>query len=126
VYQESSTAARDLGVDLPQAIATTTSTVLTAWGREFQRFLSANHLPSVLPTRDGVLNGGLMAYGVSYYDQYRKAAEYVDRILRGASPADLPIQQPTTFALIMNVSTVRRLGISVPDRIVQRVTEWIP
>ncbi len=69
--------------------------------------------------------GGLMAYGTDLAAQFRHAATYVDKILKGARPADLPVEQPTTFALVVNLKTARELGITVPQSILVQTTEVI-
>jgi putative ABC transport system substrate-binding protein len=77
--------------------------------------LSARHrLPAVYPNRLFADSGGLMSYGVENVDLYRRAASYVDRILRGEKPADLPVQQPTKFELVINLKTAKALGLTVP------------
>jgi putative ABC transport system substrate-binding protein len=77
--------------------------------------LAANHrLPTIYAWREFVPDGGLVAYGINRADQYRRAAGYVDRILRGARPGELPIQQPIKFELVINVKTAKELGIEVP------------
>jgi ABC-type uncharacterized transport system substrate-binding protein len=74
-------------------------------------------LPAISSARFFTAEGGLVSYGVDGVDQYRKAAGYVDRILRGEKPADLPVQQPTKFELLINLKTARTLGLTVPDRL---------
>jgi putative tryptophan/tyrosine transport system substrate-binding protein len=82
-------------------------------------------LPTIYQFKDPVVAGGLMAYGVYLPDQFRRAAYYVDRILKGAKPADLPIEQPMTFDFVVNMKTARELGISFPNEIMLQVTEVI-
>jgi len=82
-------------------------------------------LPAMYTTRAWVESGGLMAYGANPVDSYRRAAYYVDRILKGASPADLPIEQPMTFDLVVNLKTAQALGITFPNEIMLQVTEAI-
>jgi putative tryptophan/tyrosine transport system substrate-binding protein len=84
-----------------------------------------NRLPAVYPSRQYVEAGGLMAYGPSLVDLLRRAATYVDRILRGASPADLPVEQPTKFELVVNLKTARTLGITIPQSVLGRADEVI-
>ena len=71
----------------------------------------------MFPSRDYVVEGGLISYGFSRRQGYRRAAEYVDRILKGAKPADLPIEQPTKFELIINPRAAKALGIAIPPAV---------
>jgi putative tryptophan/tyrosine transport system substrate-binding protein len=73
------------------------------------------HLPAVYWNRAFVLRGGLISYGPDLIDKYRRAASYVDRILKGDKPTDLPVQQPTKFELVINLKTAKALGLTVPD-----------
>lgn len=82
-------------------------------------------IPSMYFRREFVEGGGLIAFGPSFPDLYRKAASYVDRILRGEKPADLPVQQPTQFELVVNAKTARRLGTPIPASILDRADEVI-
>jgi putative tryptophan/tyrosine transport system substrate-binding protein len=82
-------------------------------------------LPSIFPTKKEVAAGGLMSYATDYADMYRRAAAYVDKILKGAKPADLPVEQPTKFELVINLKTAKLLGLSIPPLILARADEVI-
>ena len=88
--------------------------------------LAAKHrLPAVYGSSEFILPGGLAAYGPSYSDLYRRAANYVDKILKGARPADLPVELPTKFQLLINLKTAKALGLTVPPTLVSRADEVI-
>jgi putative ABC transport system substrate-binding protein len=83
--------------------------------------LAAKHwLPAVYGSSEFILSGGLVAYGPSYSDLYRRAANYVDKILKGARPADLPVELPTKFQLVINLKTAKSLGLTIPPTILAR------
>jgi putative ABC transport system substrate-binding protein len=84
-----------------------------------------HRLPTMFGPREHVEAGGLMSYGPDRADLYRRAASYVDKILRGAKPADLPVQQPTKFEFVINLKTAKTLGIDVPPTLLARTTEVI-
>jgi putative tryptophan/tyrosine transport system substrate-binding protein len=103
-----------------------TASPAIAFHRALIRTLAARHkLPALYPFRHYVTDGGLIGYGPDWNDQYRRAADYVDRIFRGAKPSDLPVQQPTKFELIINLKTAQALGVNIPASLLARADEVI-
>lgn len=97
----------------------------TAHRTTFLNLASKARLPTSFSERPFVVEGGLMSYGTNIGDMWRRSAGYVDKILKGAKPGDLPIEQPTKFDLIVNLKTAKALGITIPESILLRPDEVI-
>jgi putative ABC transport system substrate-binding protein len=88
-------------------------------------FALKSRLPSMYNSREAVEAGGLMSYGRDLADGYRRVAYYVDRILKGAKPADLPVEQPTKFEFVINLKTAKQIGLTIPPEVLARATTLI-
>ena len=88
-------------------------------------FAAGNRLPTVFGDRAFVDAGGLMSYGISFADLFRRLPTYMDKILRGAKPADLPVEQPTKFELVINLKTAKALGLAIPPSVLSRADQVI-
>ncbi len=106
--------------------------IMTGGGRSFfaerKRIveLAGKHrLPAIYSAKEFVDEGGLMSYGADYNDLYRRAAVYVDKILKGAKPADLPVQQATKFEFVINLKAAKQIGLTIPPRVLERANKVI-
>jgi len=102
----------------PNPVALTNRDQITSLARK-------NHLPSMYAQEEYVQAGGLMSYGPSTPESLRRAATYVDKILKGAKPADLPVEQPTKFRLVIDLRTAKGLGLAIPASLIHRADEVI-
>ena len=110
----------------PNGALIVTASAYTTIHRELIIALARRHqLPAVYPYRYYITSGGLLSYGPDPVDQFRHAAGYVDRILKGEKPADLPVQEPTKFDLVLNLKTAKELGLDVPSTLIARADEVI-
>ena len=110
----------------PDALLVFIDALLNMHSRQIVDFATQQHLPSVFAGTAGqVLAGGLMSYGPSVPDLYRRAATFVDKILKGAKPADLPVEQPTKFVLVINLKTAKALGLRIPQSVLLQATHVI-
>ena len=108
-----------------QAVITTFVSTRNGFEREYAAAALKHRLPSIADLTYGAEMGGLLAYGPDFGDVFRRAGIYVGKILKGAKPADLPVQEPTRFEMVLNLKTARALGISVPQAILQRADRVI-
>jgi putative ABC transport system substrate-binding protein len=111
--------------DRPEGLVVLVDAFLNQHRNQIMHFIVRNHLPAVSQFREFVELGGLISYGPNLTDMYRRAGNYVDRILKGAKPADLPIEQPTKFELVLNLKTAKTLGLTIPQSILLRADEVI-
>jgi putative ABC transport system substrate-binding protein len=107
------------------ALTVLPSTILFSERRRIVDLAAKNRLPTIYVTREFVDAGGLMSYGPNFVDLFRRAATYVDKILKGAKPADLPVDQPTKFELVINLKTAKALGLTIPPSLLLRADQVI-
>jgi len=107
----------------PDAFLVLGDSLINMYRQHIAEFATQQHLPSVFFTREWVMAGGLMSYGPSIPDLHRRAATYVDKILKGAKPADLPVEQPMKFELVINLKTAQALGLTIPPIVLFRADE---
>jgi putative ABC transport system substrate-binding protein len=107
------------------ALYITTDGLLNAYRLRISILALGLRLPTMHGFREFVDVGGLMSYGANYPDLFRRAAEYVDKILRGAKPGDIPVEQPTKFDFIINLTTAKALGLTIPESFLLRADEVI-
>ena len=107
------------------AVLVLTTPLFVAGAQPLAELALTHKLPSVFTPRENVEAGGLMSYSPNRVDYYRRGAIYVDKILKGARPADLPVQQPTKFELVINLKTAKALGLTIPESFLSRVDEVI-
>jgi putative ABC transport system substrate-binding protein len=107
------------------AIAVTQDPLATSHQKQILDLTAKNRLPAIYPRTDFVVQGGLMAYGANRAEAYRRAAVLVDKILKGAKPADLPVEQPTKFELVINLKAAKQIGLTIPPSVLARADKVI-
>ncbi len=114
-----------IGRARPDALMTTADPLIASYARRIVEFTAKNRLLSMYPGREFLVAGGLMFYGGSIPEMYRRAAVYVDRILKGAKPSELPVEQPIKFDMVINLKTAKALGVTIPQSLLLRADEVI-
>ena len=107
------------------AIMTSAGRRLFAERKRIVELAGKYRLPAIYIQKEFVDEGGLMSYGADYDDLYRRAAVYVDKILKGAKPADLPVQQATKFEFVINLKAAKQIGLTIPNRVLERANKVI-
>ena len=113
------------GKERPDGLFVTGGPLLNANHKQTVGFALKSRLPSIYTTREAVDAGGLMYYGADFADSYRRVAYFVDRILKGAKPAELPVEQPTKFELVVNLKTAKQIGVTIPPEVLARASKLI-
>jgi putative ABC transport system substrate-binding protein len=108
-----------------RAIVVVGAAIFSEHPQQLANLMVKARLPAIFFRREQVEAGGLMSYGTNFPDMYRRAATYVDKILKGAKPADLPVEQPTKFELVINLKTAKALGLMIPYTLLGRADEVI-
>jgi putative ABC transport system substrate-binding protein len=106
--------------DRPDGFLALMDPVLNFYQKRILDFLAQNRLPAIFESRDWVEAGGLISYGAVYSDAFRRAAALIDKILKGAKPAEIPVEQPTRFELVINLKTAKQIGLTIPPNVLAR------
>jgi putative ABC transport system substrate-binding protein len=114
-----------MGKQRPDGLFVSSSRLMSDNQKRIVGFALKSRLPSTYGTREAVDAGGLMSYGADVRDSYRRVAYYVDKILKGAKPAELPVEQPTKFELVINLKTAKQIGVTIPQRVLGRADKVI-
>ena len=109
----------------PEAVLVLASPVVVSQRTQITEIAVKSRRPAIYPSPEFVEAGGLMSYGVSWTDLYRRAATYVDKVLKGTKPADLPVEQPTKFELIINLKAAKQIGLTIPPNVLARADKVI-
>lgn len=111
--------------DRPDAFLTLVDPFLSTYQKRILDFLTTNRLPAIFESKEWVEAGGLVSYGPDYAELYRRAATQMDKILKGAKPADLPVEQPTKFELVINLKAAKQIGLTIPPNVLARADRVI-
>lgn len=111
--------------DRPDAFLALMDPVLTGYRKRILEFLEKNRLPAIFQSSDWAEAGGLMSYGPKLDDAYRRAAALMDKVLKGAKPADIPVEQPTRFELVINLKTAKEIGVTIPPSVLAQADRVI-
>jgi putative ABC transport system substrate-binding protein len=111
--------------DGAQALITTAQSLINTQQRQVLDFAAKNRLPAMYPTSEWVEAGGLMSYAPNQADSWRRAADFVDKILKGTKPADMPVEQPTKFEFLANLKTAKQIGLTIPQKVLERADKVI-
>jgi putative tryptophan/tyrosine transport system substrate-binding protein len=114
-----------LGKEPPDGLYVAGGPLPNAHQKRIVAFALKSRLPSTYDSQDGVNNGGLMSYGADLADSYRRVATYIDKIFKGAKPADIPVEQPTKFELVINLITAKQIGLTIPQKVLARADRVI-
>jgi len=109
----------------PAAVVMLSDTLTATYREVLAEFARQNRVPAIMSIQEFAQAGGLMSYGPRISDLFRRAASQVDRILRGAKPADLPVEQPITFELVINLKTAKAIGLTIPQSVLLRADRVI-
>jgi putative ABC transport system substrate-binding protein len=123
--QDVENAFREANKGRTEAVLVLQSAVINAHRKQIVDLAIKSRLPAIYNVAEFVAAGGLMIYGVSITDLHRRAAGYVDKILKGAQPGDLPIEQPTKFELVINLKTAKQIGLTIPPNVLARADRVI-
>jgi putative ABC transport system substrate-binding protein len=108
-----------------QALITTTGPLINTQQRQVLDFAAKNRLPAMYQESEWVKAGGLMSYAPNYTDLYRRATDFVDKILKGTKPADMPVEQATKFEFVVNMNTAKQIGLTIPQKVLARADRVI-
>jgi ABC-type uncharacterized transport system substrate-binding protein len=111
--------------DRPDGFLALMDPVLNSYQKRILDFLAQNRLPAIFENRNWVEAGGLISYGANYADAHRRAATLIDKVLKGAKPADLPVEQPTKFELVVNLKTAKQISLTIPPNVLARADKVI-